>query len=68
MRVYLDNCCYNRPYKTNLFIPARLRERFDYTKWRQTLADDVKTFNDLDRLLERTRDKARFNGTPKQIL
>ena len=52
MKVYLDNCCYNRPYddqsqlrislETNLgtietehFISVLLREKSDYTKWRQ---------------------------------
>ncbi|MDR0974967.1 MAG: hypothetical protein LBL80_04680 [Ruminococcus sp.] len=27
MKIYLDNCCYNRP--------------FDYTSWRENLWDDI---------------------------
>ena len=37
MRVYLDNCCYNRPFD-NLSPPM------DYTSWREThmyLDDDI---------------------------
>ena len=51
MKVYLDNCCYNRPYDDLDDLPVSLesqannnirRERFDYTKWQQ------KHFNDID--------------------
>jgi hypothetical protein len=36
MRVYLDNCTYNRPFddKDQLSIQA---DRFDYTEWQQDL-------------------------------
>ncbi len=41
MRVYLDNCCYNRPFdeqdqlSVRLETEAKLREPRDYTKWRE---------------------------------
>ena len=115
MRVYLDNCCYNRPYddqsQTRIHIETQakldiqdriqsghielaasyileaenaanpfarkrkdiqssaiLRERFDYTEWRQTFVKDIQTFDDLDKLLENTKKDARFNGNPDIIL
>ena len=43
-------------------------EKFDYTKWRQNFVDDLKTFDDLDSLLEKTQSKAKFNGTPDVII
>jgi len=30
-RIYLDNCCFNRPYDDQTL----LREPFDYTEWRK---------------------------------
>ncbi len=54
--------------ETELFISTILRERFDYTKWRQNFVDDIKTFDDLDALLEKTKSKAKFNGTPDVII
>lgn len=52
MRIYLDNCCYNRPYDdqkqirisliyTERFISNLLRESFDYTEWRKKYFADV---------------------------
>jgi len=38
MLVYLDNCCYNRPYDEQ----CRLRkEPFDYTEWQKEYFKDV---------------------------
>ncbi|MBR3622021.1 MAG: hypothetical protein IKN43_01560 [Selenomonadaceae bacterium] len=54
--------------KTEQFIAVMLRERFDYTRWRQTLIDEVKTFDDLDNFIDRTKTKAVFNGNPDVIL
>ena len=51
-------------WKTELFISTILRERFDYTKWRQNFVDNIKTFDDLDALLENTKSKAKFDGAP----
>lgn len=53
MRIYLDMCCYNRPYdpqeqltvametqsKLHILI---LREKLDYTRWRKTYYDAMK--------------------------
>lgn len=53
MKVYLDNCCYNRPFveamgivEAEYFIAAVRRERFDYTKWQSEHFDkmNLKTF------------------------
>ena len=35
---------------TEIFISTLLREKFDYTKWRQSFVDRIKTFDDLDTL------------------
>ena len=48
--------------ETELFISTLLRERFDYTKWRQSFVDSVQTFDHLDALLNNTKDKAKFSG------
>ena len=52
-RVYLDNCCFNRPYDNQTSILIRMetdaerfiallrREPFDYTEWQRTLFQDV---------------------------
>ena len=55
-------------WETELFISTILREKYDYTKWRQNFVDDLKTFDELDALLENTKDKAKFNGTPDTIM
>ena len=47
MRIYLDNCCYNRPYddqsqiRVSLETQAKLytQERFDYTEWQRKYFD-----------------------------
>lgn len=53
---------------TEQFIAAILRERFDYTRWRETFVDEIKTFDDLDGLLNRTKEKAVFSGNPEITL
>lgn len=36
MRVYLDNCCYNRPYDDQSQMRIHLEtDSFDYTIWRK---------------------------------
>ena len=62
MRVYLDNCCYNRPFddqtqlkvrlETERFIALTLREPMDYTKWR---ARNLYLDDDLHALAARAR-------------
>jgi len=44
MRVYLDNCCYNRPFDDQ----HNRRESADYTEWRQNQFDDL-TIEELGR-------------------
>ena len=51
-------------WETERFISTILREKFDYTEWRQTFVNDIKGFDDLDKLLKNTRDKAQFTGKP----
>lgn len=38
--------------ETEIFISTLLREKFDYTKWRQAFVDGIETFEDLDQLLQ----------------
>lgn len=53
MRVYLDNCCYNRPFAdqdqlkvrletvtklaVQLMMATEMKDRFDYTEWQKGL-------------------------------
>ena len=46
MRIYLDNCCYNRPYddqsQMRVFLESQAKLHIqDYTKWRRTLFGDA---------------------------
>ena len=67
MRVYLDNCCYNRPFDDQAQLRVRLvKDRFDYTEWRRThlyqnetleeLAAKAKEAGEIVRLRERVLD------------
>lgn len=49
-RIYLDNCCFNRPYDDQLNLNIHLeaeaklfiqKENFDYTKWQENLFEDM---------------------------
>ena len=53
---------------TEIFISTLLREKFDYTEWRQSFVDSIESFDDLDTLLVVTEEKAKFNGKPDVIL
>lgn len=55
-------------WETERFISTILREKFDYTEWRQDFVNGIKDFDDLDNLLKHTRNKAHFNGTPDTVL
>ncbi len=55
------------PKETELFISAILRERFDYTQWRQSFVDSVQTFDDLDKFISATKEKARFGGNAEVL-
>ena len=64
LRVYLDS-----PYKeTEIFISTLLREKFDYTRWRQSFVDSIATFEDLDVLLSQTKEHAQFGGNADVVL
>ena len=49
-RIYLDNCCFNRPYDDQSYLIVHLeteaklfiqKEHFDYTKWQENLFEDM---------------------------
>ncbi len=50
--------------ETELFVLTLLRERFDYTEWRQSLVRRIESFDDLDAYLEETKEKAVLSGRP----
>ena len=56
LRVYLDNCCYNRPYDDVVN-----REQFDYTKWHET-AFDNKTLYEFIEDAAQYEEKHPFSG------
>ena len=54
--------------ETELFISTLLRERFDYTLWRQSFVEGIATFEDLDALLNQVQEQSRFGGTAEVVL
>lgn len=38
------------------------------TKWRSSLVDSVKTFDDLDKFVQSSRGVTKFSGNPKVVL
>ena len=54
--------------ETGIFISTLLREKFDYTKWRQSFVNRIETFEDLDAFLAAAKEKRNFNGHPATIL
>ena len=54
--------------ETEIFISTLLREKFDYTKWRQSFVDSIKTFDDLDALLGAAKEKPTFRGNADLVL
>jgi hypothetical protein len=66
LRVYLDNCCYNRPFDDltqKKIEDYRGRKGFDYTKWRENLWDDLT----LDEVFERAQAAQLQHGVPDSI-
>jgi len=71
IKIYLDNCCYNRPFdeqnqdlirlETERFIYLIKREHFDYTEWQRTLWDNL-TIDEVYQLAA-DREKARRNDS-----
>ena len=41
--VYLDNCCFNRPYDNQLhpLVKLETQAKFDYTEWQRDLFSDM---------------------------
>lgn len=60
MKVYLDNCCYNRPYDDNSSGAQKTikQENFDYTKWHKEYFSKDET---LESFLQKTSDYAELN-------
>ena len=58
----------NTTEETEIFISTLLREKFDYTKWRQSFVSRIETFEDLDAFLAAAKEKRNFNGHPATIL
>lgn len=54
--------------EAEIFISTLLREKFDYTLWRRSFVEDIATFEDLDKLLDQTRDQSHFGGTAEIVL
>ena len=54
--------------ETEIFISTILKERFDYTKWRHSFVDCIETFDELDAFVEKSKEKAQFQGNAKEIL
>ncbi|MBR1851617.1 MAG: hypothetical protein IJ794_00360 [Lachnospiraceae bacterium] len=40
----------------------------DYTKWRQSIVDNITTFEELDDFVEKSHNKGKFAGTSKAVL
>jgi len=56
------------PEKTELFIATLLKERFDYTEWRQGITERINTFEALDAFVETGKKEIAFRGSPKVTL
>ena len=40
----------------------------DYTKWRRSFVDGIQTFDDLDQLLLKTKEKSRYGGSAESVM
>ena len=61
--IYLDNCCYNRPYDDQ----SQSKERFDYTQWRRCITERIDTFEALDEFVAASKKDAVFGGSPEVV-
>ena len=43
MKIYLDNCCLNRPFddQPQIQIEFETKEKFDYTKWQKEFFENI---------------------------
>ena len=64
MNIYLDNCCYNRPYddQTSIII----QEKFDYTKWQREYFD-AKSPEEISAEASRFEQEHPFTGKAVRI-
>lgn len=53
--------------EAEIFVSTLLREKFDYTLWRQSFVDRIETFDDLDTLLKQTKEQALFGGNAEVV-
>ena len=78
MRVYLDNCCYNRPFdpqdqlrvaietSAKMRVQALMRSGQDYTEWRKNqFEDDGETIEELGEKIRRYSEARR--GKPVSV-
>ena len=65
MRVYLDNCCFNRPYDDQSQVGNR--ERFDYTKWQRDYFDRMTPEELMERAVQFSKEHP-FQGKKAKIL
>ena len=78
MRVYLDNCCYNRPFdpqdqlrvaietSAKMRVQALMRSGQDYTEWRKNkFEDNGETIEELGEKIRRYSESRR--GKPVSV-
>ena len=53
LKIYLDNCCFNRPYV--------IAEPFDYTKWREDLFEGL-TVRELSAMAQKAYNEKDGSG------
>ena len=74
LKIYLDNCCYSRPFDdlshesihneaAEIFITKVSRTGFDYTEWRENLWDDLT----IDEVFERAEKAQEKYGVPDRV-
>ncbi|MDR2580249.1 MAG: hypothetical protein LBC85_04565 [Fibromonadaceae bacterium] len=70
MKIYLDNCCYNRPFDDQSDIIIKLeseaisfiqREPFDYTKWQENLMENMSVREISDKAAEYRLSNSKFS-------
>jgi hypothetical protein len=63
LKLYLDNCCYNRPFDDlSQKTIAEEAQAFDYTQWRR---DNLFSGETLEEINEKASEYERIHGTPK---
>lgn len=54
--------------ETEIFIATLLRERFDYTEWRELFVDKIDTFEKLDEFVENSYSRPIFKSDSIEIM